>query len=184
MSDITLLNSENIENLGQLYIDDPHFNTIVKPRILFLNKLQDLFIEESNLSWQINYSPTHRSSNCVRITLKDAQKKFAFYYQIPLLQRFELHLYLGNNTFNFFEAYPFLIEKEVMKEDEYKVKATTQILPHMVLSLRSTNYQREFMDENLTLNAILDSNIYKNISNAFNQFNEALFNIIHSKWLL
>lgn len=184
MSDTKALNTHNIQLLNDLYSEDPHFSNIVKVRLAFLNRIKDLFIEDINLEWQIHFSATHRSSNCVRIVLKDLQSKFAFYYQIPLLQRFELHLYLGNNTFNFFEAHPFLIKKNVMRADEYKVKATTQILPHLDLSSRKVNFQRAFMEESLPLENLMESQIYRKLNQAFGQFNEALFNIINSKWML
>lgn len=184
MSNHTPLTAEHIDLLYRECKVDPHFESIVLPRLLFLNKLKELFTNENQLEWKLLYSPVNKSSNCIRISLKDPNEKFAFYYEIPLMQRFDLFLFLGNNTFNFFEAYPLLLSKEVMQEGDYKIKATSRVLPHLDLNIPRANFERPLLNQNVSLDEINNSQIFKNISMAFNKFNAPLFNIIHSKWLL
>lgn len=184
MSEKLQLTTENIEKLKLEYEFDDHFSSIALPRIAFLNKLKDLFIEHEKLNWELHYSPVHKASNCVRVVLNDPSDKFAFYFEIPLMQRFDLLLFLGNNTFNFFEAYPLLLSKGVFAEGDYKVKATSRILPHMDINTPRARYEYELLSEQTKVNEILNSQIYKNVLAAFDKFNTPLFNIINAQWIL
>ncbi|MCU4174986.1 hypothetical protein [Carboxylicivirga sp. N1Y90] len=185
MSETLSFTAQSIDKLALQHKDDVHFTQIVKRRLIFLLKIKEVHSSVKDIEWTINYSPVNKGNNSIRITLNDPRNKFAFYYNIPLLQRFHLQLYLGNNTFNFFEAHPLLIEKGVMKDDEYEVKATINTLPHLLLSKNSTRYELNLLEEKLTDNSSIESSkINQSIESAFRQFNQALFNIINTKWLL
>jgi len=184
MSEKIILSDNTIDQLCEQYKDDPHFSSIALPRLRLINKLNIFFVDHNQLVWEIVYSPINKATNCVRIHLNDAQNRFAFYYEIPLMQRFDLHLYLGNNTFNFFEAHPLLIEKGVITKDEYTIKATNHTLPHFDLNIPKARYDRALLEDDVTLDMVRESQIYINTKNAFLKFNESLFNIIHAKWML
>lgn len=185
MSEVLDFTSESINNLCIQNKDDVHFTHIVKPRLMFLLKIKELHSNFRNFKWFIRYSPVNKGNNALCIQLTDPRDKFAFYFNIPLLQGFQLQLYLGNNTFNFFETHPLLIEKGVMRKDEYEVKATSNTLPHLILSNKSTRYQLDLIEDcNIEDIKIKDSKINQCLENAFKQFNQALFNIINTKWLL
>nr|WP_321408925.1 hypothetical protein [uncultured Carboxylicivirga sp.] len=167
MSEKLILSDSAIDQLCEQHKEDPHFATIALPRLRLLNKLQVFFIDEARLIWEIVYSPINKATNCVRIHLNDPNERFAFYFEIPLMQRFDLHLYLGNNTFNFFEAHPLLIEKKVIEKDEFEVKATNHTLPHLDLNVPKARFERPLLEEEITLDSVRESQIYSNVSKAF-----------------
>jgi len=185
MSEMIDLSAESIDKLAEQYQDDVHFKHIAWPRLVFLLKIKALHSDMEHIEWSINYSPVNKANNSIRIQLQDPRGKFTFYYNIPILQRFQLQLYLGNNTFNFFEAHPLLIKKGVMQDDEFEIKATINTLPHLILSKNITRYDLDLLKEGIVdTNKIEGSKVSRCIDMAFEQFNEALFNIINAKWLL
>ncbi len=164
-----------------------HFNLILWPRILIWLGLKEQFSENKNLKWMIHYTPDNMHNNFISMHIIDPADKFNFYFQCPMLEKFSLNLYLGDNTYNFFEAHPLLLEKKVIKENEYQVAATSTILPHLVLSTPNSMYSRDIL---YTINEsnYLDLTKYDPIINLltfnFNKFISPIQKIINGEWKL
>jgi len=133
---------ENAINLKEQNSHSDHFNIILWPRILFWLGLKEHFSDYKNLNWKIHYTPDNMHNNFISMHVRYEKTKLNFYFQVPLVQKFSFNLYLGDNTYNFFDAYPLLNRKGVIKKDEYKIEATSTILPHLVLSTTANKYQQ------------------------------------------
>ncbi|MBI9062730.1 MAG: hypothetical protein JEZ14_12155 [Marinilabiliaceae bacterium] len=186
MSEKLELSSESINALVSKYHYSDHFVTIVEPRLRSLLHIKDVLPETAQLEWTIVYAPVNKGGNCVQLSLIDPRKKFHFSYVIPLLHKFELNLFLGDNTFNFFEAHPLLIEKEVIQESDYKIAATLNTLPHLKLASATRSFDRVLLEakESPSIEAIKDCQIYRAISQAHLQFTTPLYKIINGEWML
>jgi len=179
MSDPIALSSGNIDELANIYAEDDHFLSIVLPRLKYIDAVRQSFGKEGLLEWKIKYSPVNRSASCVRISLFDKQKKFHFYYEIPLSIGLHIHLYLGDNTFNFFEAYPLLIEHGTMLKDEFLVEATVNTLPHLVLTGKKEKYEQAILrKDDYSQQLISESKLYNLLEQFFSRFNKVLYQII------
>ncbi|TRX63192.1 hypothetical protein [Carboxylicivirga sp. M1479] len=182
MSKTVDLSEESLESLQKQLMHDEHFNSIALPRLKMINAIRKQLDDQGQLHWKVKYSPVNRSENSVIISLLDPRKKFHFYYNIPLGLRLQLQLYLGDNTFNFFEAHPLLIKLGVIDEATYPVQATMNTLPHLVLSKRKDAFETSLlMADELSTDAILQSRLYQLLQSVFNKFNAPLQSIINGK---
>lgn len=180
--DLTL---ENIFILKEKNEWSDHFNLVVWPRILVWLGLKEQFKEINSLDWKIYYSPDNMHNNMISMHLKDPNKVFNFYFQVPLVQNLSFNLYLGDSTYNFFEIYPLLLSKGVVKKDELPLKATSTILPHLVLSTQNSKYNNETLwkvnDVNYSL--IMQNDALINLlTYNFKRFIPPLQKIINSEW--
>jgi len=177
MSKALTLSKSVIKQLHDEYAYDEHFLNIVYPRLRFLNAIKEEMSNE--LLWTVQYSMTNKMESSVNISLPDKRKKFHFYYAIPLTLRLSIHLYLGDNTFNFFEAHPLLLNHGILKEGEYKVEATLNTLPHLVLSKRSDKYDQSLLSKTeFKSDDLRNSNVYDILKASFQKFNPALMQLI------
>jgi len=186
MSEKLELTSTSIDLLANKYHYSDHFVTIVEPRLRSLLYIKDVLPETELLEWNIVYTPVNKASNCVQLSLIDGHKKFHFFYTIPLLHKFELNLFLGDNTFNFFEAHPLLIEKAIIQESDYKIAATLNTLPHLKLAESTRYYDRSLLEmKNMPASGdIKECQIYKAIAKAHHHFTPPLYKIITGEWML
>ncbi|GEM_PF-6073674 len=183
MSDIYELEIDSINRLKEQFNYDDHFISIVWPRLKLIHSVKEL-LSEASLQWKIKYKPTNKAENEVIISLIDERKKFHFYYSIPLTIGLAVKLYLGDNTFNYFEAQPLLINNNVIKEGEFKVSATVNSLPHLVLSQRSDRYEFNLLNNEYSQTDIESSTIYKLLKQSFDRFNAPLYKIISGEYQL
>ncbi len=181
------LTIENIQKLREQNDWNDHFNLVVWPRLLIWLGLKAQFEDVEDLSWKVHYTPDNMHNNFVSMHINDPGKTFNFYFQIPLVQNFSFNLYLGDSTYNFFEIYPRIISEGIIKEEEYKIKATSTILPHIVLSTPQSKYERKVLME------INEENYHTMIKNDplinllllnFNKFMKPLQKIISGEWKL
>ncbi len=185
MSETFDLSESGLVDLKNAFASDENFSAIAWPRLRLIEALKNKLAVGDALSWKVKYSPVNSAENCVMISLFDARKKFHFYYVIPLGLRLNVYLFLGDNTFNFFEAYPLLIQKGVIQDDEYRVAATNNTLPHLVLSQKTDRYEvsmladRKFSDDELQQSALFGM-----LDGAFKKFNSSLFSIIDGTYQL
>ncbi len=179
-----------IENLNTLKSQNEwndHFNLILWPRLLFWLGLKEHFSDYKALDWKIHYTPENMHNNFISMHIRDDNDRFNFYFQVPLVQKLSFNLYLGDNTYNFFEAHPMLISKGVIKKEEYKIGATSSILPHLVLSNTNHRYSQHCLRKineveyiNLTKNDPLINLLIQN----FKKFIPPLDKIIKGEWIL
>ncbi|MCT4589176.1 MAG: hypothetical protein N4A71_15240 [Carboxylicivirga sp.] len=179
MSDIYPLNEGTLGELSSRFAEDEHFTNIALPRLKLINAIRKKLVAYKNLEWNIKYSPTNRTENSVRISLFDERKKFHFFYVIPLSLGIQVHLYLGDNTFNFFEAYPLLLNNNVIKEEQFKVDATMNTLPNLVISKGKEKYERQLLEDADKDDEVRASRLYVTLEAAFKIFNDSLFRIIN-----
>ncbi len=181
------LTIENIQKLQEQNDWSDHFNLVVWPRLLVWLGLKDQFLDYKDLNWKVHYTPDNMHNNFVSMHVNDPNQTFNFYFQIPLVQNFSFNLYLGDSTYNFFEIYPKLIEEGVVNDGEFKIQATSTILPHLVLSTPQSKYERkvlmEINEKNYSVLVKNDPLINLLIWN-FNRFIKPLQMIVDGKWSL
>ncbi len=185
MSDTYELSPFGLESLRKAFENDEHFLGIALPRIQLIMAIKKELDASNSLIWKVKYSPVNRAENCITVSLPDERKKFHFYYAIPLSLRLNVHLYLGDNTFNFFEAHPLLIQQGIIAENEYPVDATVNTLPHLVLSSRSDRFETSLlMATDYASEELRKSTLYRLLSEAFTTFNQPLSSIINGTYRL
>lgn len=181
--DLTL---NNLENLYAQNEWSDHFKLVVWPRSLFWLGLKEQF-EDYNLDWKIHFTPENMHNNFISMHVKDAKEVFNFYFQVPLVEKLSFNLFLGDNTYNFFEIQPLLISKGVIKENEFPIKATSTILPHLSLSTANSKYDKGIL---WSVNKQNYSEVVKNdplinlLVQVFKKFVPALEKVISNEWSL
>lgn len=171
---------DEIEKLAMAYDGHEHFSTVVKPRLLIWDAVKGHCELGHDLIWTFRWTPQHVSRNEVAISLPDARNEFHFYYSVPLMQPLKINLYLGDNTFNFFEAFPRLVQQGVITENEFLIDATLNSLPSLSLTKTSVRYPRHLLDE-IALTGTLQSEphaLVEMMDCYFERFNGPLLGII------
>ena len=182
--DLTL---ENLQLLKEQNDWSDHFNVVVWPRVLFWLGIKEQFKEYTSLDWKIHFTPDNMHNNFISMHIRDDQDVFNFYFQVPLVEKLTFNLYLGDSTYNFFEIHPFLIDRKIIKKDEYQIQATSNILPHLVLSSESTKYDKAVLweiDESSYLKAVANDPIINTLVAGFRKFISPLEKIIKGEWEL
>jgi len=178
---------DNIQKLKEQNAWSDHFNLVVWPRLLIWLGLKEEFKDYKDLNWKIHYTPDNMHNNFVSMHINDPSDTFNFYFQVPLVQNLSFNLYLGDSTYNFFEIHPKILSEKVIKDGEYKIQATSTILPHLVLSTPNSKYDRkvlmEINEENYLALVKNDPLINLLIVN-FNKFIKPLQKIITGEWVL
>lgn len=185
MSDTFELNTTGLDELRSAFSHDEHFQSIAWPRIRLINAIKDELEGAGELVWRVKYSPVNRAGNGIVISLPDERRKFHFYYTIPLSLRLTCHLYLGDNTFNFFEAHPLLIEQGIISAEEFRVEATSNTLPHLVLSQSSDRYEQHLLAQAIyDSQELRQSGLFQLLERSFKKFNQPLLSIINGTYQL
>ncbi len=182
--DLTL---ENIQKLKAENDWSDHFNITLWLRLLIWLGLKEQFADKKELKWMIHYTPQNMHNNFVSMHIVDPADKFNFYFQCPLVEKFSLNLYLGDNTYNFFEAHPLLMEKNVFKDGEYPIAATSTILPHLVLSTKVSKYTKDCLyhiDESNYIELTKTDPFINLLTLNFNKFITPIQKIINGEWKL
>ncbi|WP_066627924.1 hypothetical protein [Labilibacter marinus] len=180
----------SLDNLIKLKTENDwndHFNLVVWPRTLFWLGLKEQFAEYESLNWKIHFTPNNMHNNFISMHVTDPNEVFNFYFQVPLVEKLSLNLYLGDNTYNFFEIHPFLVSKGVIKPDEPEIKATSTILPHLLLSSTNTKYEKKTLwdiDTDNCLEIVKTDPIINLLIQRFKQYVPPLKKIISSEWAL
>ena len=162
-----------------------HFKLVVWPRILFWLGMKELFVDNEQLSWKIHYTPDNMHNNFISMHIVDEKEVFNFYFQVPLVERLSFNLYLGDNTYNFFEIHPVLIANGIIKKDEVEIGATSTVLPHLVLTTSNSKYDKKILwdihEENYA--KLVQHDAIINLLNAnFIKFIPPLRRIIDNEW--
>lgn len=177
----------NLHQLRQQNDWSDHFNLILWPRILIWLGIKEQFKEYTSLNWMIHYTPDNMHNNFISAHIKDDHNTFNFYFQIPLVEKLSFNLYLGDSTYNFFEIYPILLSKGIIKKDEYKLRATSTILPHLVLSTANSKYEKSTLykiNEKNYLTITQTDPLINLLTVNYKKFIPPLKKIIQGEWLL
>ncbi|GAF02493.1 hypothetical protein [Saccharicrinis fermentans] len=181
------LNLVNVKELKAQNEWSDHFKLVVWPRILFWLGLKELFVDHKQLDWKIHFTPDNMHNNFISMHIVDEKEVFNFYFQVPLVERLSFNLYLGDNTYNFFEIHPALIAKGVIKKEEIEIGATSNILPHLVLSTSNSKYDKRILwdiDEDNYCKLVKYDPIINLLNANFIRFIPPLKKIIDNEWKL
>ncbi len=181
------LTFENIQILKEQNDWSDHFNLVVWPRLLIWLGLKDQFADNNDIKWMVHYTPDNMHNNFVSMHVIDPDETFNFYFQVPLVQNLSFNLYLGDSTYNFFEIYPRIISEGIIKEEEYKIQATSTILPHLVLSTANSKYERKVLmeiNEDNYMTIVKNDPLINLLILNFNKFIKPLQKIITGEWKL
>jgi hypothetical protein len=186
-SDRVALSDENCLIFKEQYSQNEHFQTVVWPRLVYWLRVKEQCDVDGRLIWTFRWSPVQVSRNEIAVSLPDSRGEFHFYYAIPLMQSLKVLLYLGDNTFNFFEAHPLLVQNGIVGETEFPVDATLNSLPCLVLSNAAITYPTgqmlEIAGQGIDWQgSVLD--VSDRMTALFARFNPALDSIITGKWRL
>ncbi len=179
------LNIENLFKLKEQFSWNDHFKLVVWPRLLYWLGLKEQFLDYSTINWKLHFSPENMHNNFISMHVNDINEVFNFSFQVPLIQNLKFNLYLGNSSYHFFEIYPLLISKNVIRKDEFEIKATSTILPHLVLSSTNSKYNREILwninETNYSLKVKNDP-LINLLTDRFRKFIPAFEKIIRGEW--
>ena len=83
--------------------------------------------------------------------LPSVNTELALYYEIPLVQKFELRSFLGNSSVHFIDIYNFLIDSAYIKEKQFVIHAEYRKIPHFILNSKLKRYQLSILNQNADL---------------------------------
>ena len=88
---------------------------------------------------------------------------------------FELRVYLSNSTVHFLDLYNFLIDKNIIKKDQFALKAEYHTIPHFILNTETKRYDMSILNQYSLSDEIddqiIDKKVKADIENGFDQFN-------------
>jgi len=176
------LNQQNIDKAEELFSSNPNFKLTVLPRIRLLHTIKKELKSYSDLKWFFEFDYVNVNQNRVIINyLPSANTELALYYEIPLMQKFELRSFLGNSSVHFIDVYNFLIENSFIKEKQFTIRAEYRKIPHFILNLKIKRYQfsilKQYSDTLPNLNGPIDELILEEVGNNFDSFNQ-IFKLI------
>jgi len=138
----TELNQQNISKAEELFASNMNFTCTVFPRIKLLYAIKKELKAYHDLKWSFEFDHVNINQNRVIIEyLPSASKELALFYEIPLVQKFELRSFLGNSSIHFIDIYNFLIENDRIKENQFSIRAEYRKIPHFILNLKVRRYQ-------------------------------------------
>ncbi len=169
-------NKSNLEKAIEEYQGNPNFIHNALPRLKILLAIKKELKEISSLEWEFEYNHTNINHNSVKIHFKNQiSNDFNFHYEIPLSRNFELRVYLSNSTIHFLDLYNFIIEKKIIKKDQFALKAEYHTLPHFIINSETRRYNMSIINQYSTSdeleNQSIDEKIKTDIENGFDKFN-------------
>ena len=170
------LNQHNIDKAENLFLSNLNFKLTVLPRIKMLYALKKELRNFSDLRWSFEFDFVNVNQNRVIIDyLPSANTELSLFYEIPLVQKFELRSFLGNSSLHFIDVYNFLIENSYIKEKQFTIRAEYRKIPHFILNLKVKRYQvpilNQYLDSKTELSAPIDALILEELTSKFNLFN-------------
>lgn len=176
------LNFENINKAVELFESNLNFTCTVLPRLRLLCAIKKELKFYHDLRWSFEFDYVNINQNRVIVEyLPSVSSELNLFYEIPLVQKFELRGYLGNSSVHFIDIYNFLLEKEYVKEKQFVIHAEYRKIPHFILNLKVKRYQKPVLHHYLKskddLNSLIDDVILEEIKRNFDLFN-SIFNFI------
>jgi hypothetical protein len=150
-------NQQNLDNISNEFIDNQNFVHITFPRLKSLLAIKKELKEMANLSWFVEFNHINTNKNRVFINYTHTKgDDLSFFYEIPLNQRFELRAYLANSSVHFIDLYNFLLEKKILTEDQYQLKAEYHTIPHFILNTEVKRYDTRILNCNNSVENYID----------------------------
>jgi len=175
--------AENIKKLSQEYSGNQNFILNTLPRLKILHTIKKSLNTIPNLYWHVEYNHTDVSMNRITIHHQNkANKDFNFFYEIPLSLKFELRVFLSNSSIHFIDLYNFLLEKGIIRKNQFPIKATYHTIPHFILNSETKYYDMRIINKHSThddLNEyLIDEKVKNEIQSGFKIFNPIFDQII------
>lgn len=168
------LNKTNIEEVTKKFTTNDHFKHIALPRLLAIYAIKKTLRNVTDIKWFFEYNFTNTNNNRVILEFQhNKQDDLTLFYEIPLTQKFELRVYLGISSAHFLDIYNFLINKNIITENQFTLKAQYHTIPHFILNTKF-KYNIGILQQitiNSDLSENIDTTIQEDIKNGLEQFN-------------
>ncbi len=129
------LNIDNIKKATEQFSNNNHFRHIALPRLLSLCAIKKALRNIPDIKWLFEYNFTNINSNRVIIEYQPAKSsELNLFYEIPLSQKFEFRAFLGISSAHFLDIYNYLINNNIIKENQFTLRAEYHTIPHFVLN--------------------------------------------------
>lgn len=178
---IFTFDKEGIEKANTIFQNNNNFIYTAFPRIKCLYAIKKAIKAIPNLEWMLEFDHVNVHQNKIIIRYNhNKSEDFAFSYEIPLSQKFELRVFLSKSSVHFIDIYNFLIEREIISKNQFILKAEYHTIPHFILN-KTNRYDFGILKQHtdsieLHLD-LIDENIKKELHNSFSIFNP-IFNEI------
>ncbi len=156
------LSKDNIKKAEEKFSTNEHFKHIALPRLMAVYAVKKTLCNIPELKWSFEYNFTNINTN--RIILEYQHPKSAdlnLFYEIPLTQKFEMRAFLGISSAHFLDIYNFLIKENIIKENQFTLKAEYHTIPHFILN-KTQRYNTGILNS-IELSSSLEKYVDKNI---------------------
>ncbi|GAB7086836.1 hypothetical protein [Marinifilum fragile] len=180
------LEKVNIEKAINLFAQNQNFTYTAYPRLKTLYAIKKEFKHIPELDWKFEFDHVNVNQNRVIIEYRQNKSEdFSFYYEIPLLVNFELRVFLAKSSIHFLDLYNFLLSNDIIKENQFKLKAEYHTIPHFIINQKVKRYNTGILNKiqnNTDFDGLpVDDNIKNEIDLGFQFFNP-IFNQILSQF--
>ncbi len=129
------LNKNNIKTATNKFSTNEHFKHIALPRLMVIYAIKKTLCNIPELKWFFEYDFTNINTNRVVLEYQHPMSAdLKLFYEIPLTQKFELRAFLGISSAHFLDIYNFLLNKKIIKENQFILKAEYHTIPHFILN--------------------------------------------------
>jgi len=170
------LNKLNIEKASIEFSTNNNFTYTVLPRLRVLYTIKKKLKHLHDLKWMFEFDYVNINQNRLIIEyLPSVGTDLNLFYEIPLMQKFELRSYLGNSSVHFIDIYNFLLQEKHIEEKQFTIHAEYRKIPHFVLNLRTNRYHKPtlilYSKSGDSFTEQIDEAILEEIKNSFELFN-------------
>ncbi|MCZ4693905.1 hypothetical protein DWB61_03655 [Ancylomarina euxinus] len=136
------LNTENIAQAEASFASNINFTLTVLPRIKLIYAIKKELKAYHDLKWSFEFDHVNINQNRIIVEyLPLVKRELALFYEIPLVQKFELRSFLGHSSVHFIDIYNFLLDNDCIKENQFTIHAEYRKIPHFILNLNVKRYQ-------------------------------------------
>ena len=174
----------NIEKAIKEFSGNQNFVYTALPRIKAIYAIKKEFKLLSNLEWFFEFDHVNVNNNRVLIHFKNNMSgDFAFYYEIPLIQNFELRVYLAKSSVHFLDIYNFMLDKKMIQENQFPLKAEYHTIPHFIINKETKRFNMGIISKYSDLSEldanVIDEKIKAEIEKGFDFFNPIFRQILN-----
>ncbi len=170
-----ILNRCNIDKAIETFSENEHFKHIALSRLLVVYAIKKQLKNITDIKWYFEYNFANVNDNRILLSYQPAEQTgLELFFEIPLNQKFELRAFLGISSAHFLDIYNFLIENEIIQENQFVLKAAYHTIPHFILNT-TKQYNVEVLRDiehlyNTNSCLKLDENIQKDITEGYSIF--------------
>lgn len=176
------LTKENILLAYKKFNLNDHFQQIIFPRLKVIYFIKKELKDFPELQWSFQYDHINIHNNHIKLSYIPCKgSDYEFSYEIPLMQNFELRLFLGKSSVHFIELYNHMINDNLIEKNQFPIRAEYRTLPHFLLNGEVKRYQMSILQQIIKqddFQSIIDTLILDVIREAILQFNPILKKIL------